>query len=341
MKQQTYEPNFSDPRVQRKAQAAVDWVTTYLRSNRDQWLASREIQRHFGSLSRPLGIWLRERLLICTNPHYNSLAGTCKSYRLNANGLNFVKGQLGLDIDQVTIPKEIENELITGELVYKTQNHRDYHWLQNLPKRIKQQELNRRGYKYEYDIECAAQTLLLQHAQHLGLKSPTPALTEYIEDRQSVRQTLSKQLGLPTDVVKKILTAIVNGAAVSAWYQSQIFALVNYNRLMITEIQNNQWIQQYQRDLRLMWKKIRSSRVLEKSQRFNAKMKSETYRVLEDSVRSVIKKHLRKNKVRALIEHDGWSCDTAIETNQLCFEIKTQTGFVVKFDWTIYGSEAL
>jgi hypothetical protein len=110
---------------------------------------------------------------------------------------------------------------------------------------------------------------------------------------------------------------------------------------MISEIQNNQWIQQYQRDVRAIWREIRKTQVLEKSQRLNAKMKSEIYRILEDSVRSVIKRYLKKHKIRALIEHDGWSSDTVIDTEQLCFEIKTQTGFVVKFDWTIYESETL
>jgi len=337
----SYKPNFSDPRVRRVCLRALEFMDQ--RMLQDQhWLSTREISRHFSWSGRPLGKYLKDQLLICVDDYFNMHTGQCKQYRKNPQGQQQLLQDLGLlDMPEPKITSESIEQLVSGDIEYTEKGHREYHPLQNLPKRVKRTLLVRHGYRYEYDIECAAQTLLLQHAQHLGMTTATPALNDYIADRQAVRLRLSKELGISESVIKKILTAILTGAPVSTWHKSHVLALVNYNTMMISEIQNNQWIQQYQRDVRAMWLVIRKTQVLEKSQRFNAKMKSEIYRILEDSVRSVIKRYLRKHQIRALIEHDGWSCDTVIETDQLCFEIKTQTGFVVKFDWTIYESESL
>lgn len=334
----TYTPNFSDPRVHRACVKAIEWTTTYLRPNKQQWLATREIQRHYGSQSRPLGKYLKNQLLICVNPFYDSLNGRCKTYMLNQTGLNALQEHLGIEIT-AQIPEWVEDQLDTGEITYADKGHREYHWLQNQPKQRKIKILRSKGYRHEYDIQCCAQTLILQHARSLGFKTETPALDQYIADRQSVREELKNRLGLDTTTIKKILTALLNGASISAWHENSIFTLVNYNKLMISILTEDPYIQQYQRDMRSVWKHLRGTQQLDKGERFNAKMKSEMYRFLEESVRVVIKRSLRKQKIRAFIEHDGWSCDTAVETNKLIYEVKKQTGFEIKLDWTTYESD--
>jgi hypothetical protein len=231
---------------------------------------------------------------------------------------------------------EVLETLDTGLFEYTTIGHRDYHPLQNLPKRIKQPLLTSKGYRHEYDIECCAQTLLLQHAQSLGFTKPTPALDRYISDRTSVRSELITRTQLDSKTIKQILTALLNGSNLSCWHTNTIFAYVNYNKEMIQFLKEDPYIIQYITDIRGMWSEIRKHQSLRYKERFNAKMKSEMYRVLEESVRVVIQRHLKKTKNRAFIEHDGWSCHTAVDTARLCYEVKQQTGFVIKLDWTIH-----
>jgi hypothetical protein len=331
-----YTPNFQNPQVQRRIAKSLDWCNTYLSQTKTHWLSYNEIQRQFGSLHRPLGQYLRNQLLICVNPYYSNLTeSVCRTYKLNVNG--YLALCTAIDYEPKYQPStDILQTLITGEFEYTTIGHRDYHPLQNLPKRIKQPLLTSKGYRHEYDIECCAQTLLLQHSRTLGFKRDTPALDRYITDRTSVRSELQKTTGLDSKTIKQILTALLNGSNLSCWHTNSIFAYVNYNKQMIEFLKENTYIQEYITDVRGMWSEIRKHQSLRYKERFNAKMKSELYRFLEESVRVVIQRYLKKTKNRSFIEHDGWSCQTAVDTNRLIYEVKKQTGFIIKLDWTIH-----
>lgn len=332
----TYTPNFKDPRVIKRCQQAIDWCNTNLSENKRHWLSQRLIQRQFGSQSRDLGKYLRQALLICVNPYYSNLnESICKTYRLNLDGYHRLCN--AIDYAAKFQPSvELIESLDTGLFEYKNIGHREYHPLQNLPKRIKRPLLTSKGYRHEYDIQCCAQTLLLQQARRLGFKQTTPALDRYISDRTSVRSELESRTGLDSKTIKQILTALLNGSNLSCWYTNSIFAYVNYNRKMIEVLREDPYIQQYLTDLRGMWKEIRKHQSMRYKERFNAKMKSDLYRFLEESVRVVIKRYLKKNKNKSFVEHDGWSCQTAVDIDRLIFEVKKQTGFVIKLDWTIH-----
>ena len=332
----SYSPNFQNPQVHRRIAKSLDWCNAYLSQNKKHWLSYNEIEKQFGSLHRPLGKHLKNSLLICVNPYYSNLTeSVCKTYKLNLDGYHTLCQ--AIDYEPKFKPSaEVLETLDTGEFEYKTIGHRLYHPLQNLPKRIKRPLLASKGYRHEYDIECCAQTLLLQHAQQLGFAKPTPALDQYITDRTSVRSELIARTQLDSKTIKQILTALLNGSNLSCWYTNSIFAYVNYNKEMIQFLKEDHYIQQYITDVRGMWKEIRKHQSLRYKERFNAKMKSELYRFLEESVRVVIQRYLKKTKNRAFVEHDGWSCQTAVDTERLCYEVKRQTGFVIKLDWTIH-----
>lgn len=330
----TYAPNFSDPRVRRASERALAFVEQFIKTE-SHWLSHRQIQRYFGNLSRPLGRYLKDQLLTCTDPYFNMQTGQCKKYCKNQKGIDQLKSDLGIVCAPFVIPNEITEQIASGEFVYKEVANREYHPLQNLPKRIKQPLLSSKGYRYEYDIQCCAQTLILQNARQLGYDKATPNLDQYISDRSSVRQNLSERLGLDEITIKKILTALLNGGSISVWHTNMIFSYVNYNRLMIDHLRGDTYIQGYQKEVRDIWSHIRKTKSLRKGERFNAKMKSEVYRELEESVRVVIKRHLKKTKNRSFIEHDGWSSHRVVDIERLRFEVKQQTGFVIELDWTI------
>lgn len=332
----TYQPNFSDPRIRRRSIKALEFVEQRIK-NSNTWLSTREIARHFGwPRQNSLAQYLRQQLLICTDQYFNMQTGQCKRYTVNQEGTKQIKAQLGITDLAPSISQEHQQQLRSGQFEYLDKSSREYHPLQNLPRRQKVPLLSRHGYRHEYDIKCAAQTLILQHARSLGFDRATPALDRYIQDRTSVRQELSESLGLDTLTVKKCLTAILNGASISQWHENHIFQLVNYSRPHIERLRENLYIQQYQREVRQMWRQIRKSLTLAPRQRFNAKMKSLIYRSLEESVRSVIKRSLTKDKNRAFIEHDGWTCQRAVDIDRLCLQVRNKTGFVIELDWTIH-----
>ena len=62
----SYTPKFTDPRVRAKCLSALEFVEQYVRSDKSNWLSTREIGRHFGWQGRHLGKCLaREISAVC------------------------------------------------------------------------------------------------------------------------------------------------------------------------------------------------------------------------------------------------------------------------------------
>jgi hypothetical protein len=331
----TYAPKFTDPRVKAKCLSALEFLEQYVKSTQSNWLSSREIQRQFGSLSRPLGKFLRDTLLICTDPYFNIQTGQCKKYISNPDGVKYIKQQLGIDSVKISVTEQIQHELVTGEFEYTEKSNRIHHPLQRMPRRIKVPILRKNNYRHEYDIQCSVHRLLLQHARNLGMSALTPALDEYISDRTTVRQRLSEECGVSSDQIKQVLTAVIQGGTLSAYHENRIFASLNYNRISLGNLQVNPYILQFKEDCRQIWKTIKPTMSVGTC-RLNGRDKSQLYRILEESVRVVIVRSLKRSKNKHFFEHDGWTCQRAVDIDQLISEVRRQTGFVIELDWTIH-----
>jgi hypothetical protein len=339
----TYIPNFSHPRVINRCRIAIEFVETYLRKNTSRAVASRIIDQHFSN--KPLGAFLRKQLLICTRDYYNHEQGICKQYRLNPEGVKYIKSLTGLGDTEIKPDAELILQLESGNFEYENKSNRNFHPLQFKPKIQKLPLLKKYGYRHEYDIQCAAHTLILQHAQHLGLQTPTPAFDQYIEDRTAVRNSLALEIGVDVETVKSIMTSLLQGGYISSWYECSIFEYLNHDINRLYKLKENLYIQQFQRDLRAIWKTIKPSMDLGTvvrsdgvviSRRISSKKKSQLYRELEQSVGVVIQRYLKRTKNKYFFEHDGWSCEKAIDIGQLLREVKNKTGFVIQLDWTIH-----
>jgi hypothetical protein len=331
----SYTPNFSDPRVKSRCLGALEFVEQYVKSTQSHWLSSREIQKHTGSLSRPLGKFLKDALLICTDSYYNIQTGQCKKYTSNPDGIRHIKQQLGIVSVQINITNRLQDELDTGEFVYTEKSNRIHHPLQRLPKRIKLPILRNHNYRHEYDIQCCVHRLILQHAQAKGLSKPTPALVEYISDRTAVRQRLAFECGITPQQVKQVLTAMIQGGTLSSFHENRIFAELNYNKTSLSNLQVNPYILQFKEECRDIWKTIKPTLNVG-TRRLTGKDKSELYRVLEESVRVVIVRSLKRDKNKHFFEHDGWSSQRAVDIDRLIYEVKQQTGFAIELEWTIH-----
>jgi hypothetical protein len=331
-----YEPNWGDPRVKRRIESAILFVETYLKSNEIKPVAQTQITKHFGFIGRPLARYLKGQLLTVKDSYSNQFTGQCKRYTRNQQGYLELKQASGIIEIKHEIPASIIAELESGNITYVEKSDRAYHSFQSKPKRVKRITFKATGYNYEYDIECAAQTFLKQESLSLGHKIPTPAFDSYLGDRKLVRNQLSNELNLPQETIKKILHAMLNGASISPWHANSIFALVNFNRLMIDQLKSNTWIQQYKKEVRSMWDSIRPQLELSKGVRFSSKLKGERYRSNETLVRTTIQRYMKKTKNKCYFEHDGWTCARAIDTTELIQVVKRTTGFTVKLDWIIY-----
>jgi hypothetical protein len=333
----TYKPNFTDPRVRKRCVSAIEFIDHWIQGDKSYPIAQSQITKHFGFIGRPLARYLKDSLLICVDKHYDIQAHVCQRYRRNTQNLAALKTILGIGTKKVTelITEQEHQELTEGSFEYVTKSHRSYHRLQNLPKRQRRSLLSRYKMRYEYDIECCALTLLLQHSRQLGLAKATPLLDQIIQDRSQFRQQLSQDLGLSTTQIKSILAKILNGGRVQAWVGNQIYAEVNYNSLMIKEINNHTDIQQYKQELKTVWSAIRPSMMLNPGERMDKK-KMRVYNQLEQQVTDVIKKYLKRQRTKHFFVHDGWTCDKAIDIMELTRCVRINTGFDIRIEWTIY-----
>jgi hypothetical protein len=341
----TYTPNWSHARVRSRAFKALEFVEQYTRSNRVNWLSVKEIYKSFGNTSRDLGRYLKEQLLETADTYYNPLTGVCKKYRLNRIGYENVRTALGLKPDETKISDKIETQLISGEFDYKLMSDRLYTPAQFIPKRYRGSILANHGYRYHFDIEAAAPTVLTQRAQTLNPKLKLPTLLAYIENRSHYRKQISIDCGISEHTVKTAINSILQGGVLSRRLQNKTFQALNYDSDAVIKLNHNEFLISLKKDIRSMWVSLRSeiprrTRVtangLEQYERVSPRDKAALYRTYELQIGDQIRKIIKKNKIKYLWLHDGWACDQMIDPNVIETSVRQLTGFKIKLDWYIH-----
>lgn len=344
----TYRPNFNDPRVRKNCIRALDWVNSFLSVNNEQWLSYKEINKHLSDHRRPLGKFLRHKLLICVNAYYDPLKSICKTYRLNLDGYN----EICLAVNhkpKFQVSQRIEQELITGEFEYETKSNRDFTPAQFLPKQTRRSVLENYGYRFHYDIEAAAPTLLLQQAQKLSKQSNTPLLTpgleNYINNRSQVRKEIALECRTSENNIKLVINAVLQGASLSKSQYSSILRELHWDYSLVLRLQNNKSLRGIRNDIKSLWGVLRGDMPVRyltdkngllRKRSLTGRDKSGYYRSLEEQVGVVIKRYLKRDKNNHLWIHDGWSCKKIIDDVELIQEVQRQTGFVIKLDREIF-----
>jgi hypothetical protein len=344
----TYTPNFGDPRIQARCTKVLNFVELYITTNKTAWIARQEFYKHFGNTSRPLGKYLKHTILDTTDNWFNQATGECKKYRLNIAGLNHVKTLAGLEQFVPTIDTELDQQLTTGDFEYSAKSDRLYNPIQNITRRIRQPLLANRGYRYNYDIEAAAPTVLLQRAQQIDPDVNFPALENYVLNRSVVRQQLAKSCEISQTQVKFVINAMLQGAVISCYEHGKIFQELHSDYDAVKRLQHNDQIQAIKQDIRVLWSILRQDlperHITLKSgktrrARLNGRDKSGYYRAIESQVGKVIQKALRKHKIKFLWIHDGWACDGIIDPRALETQVRRSTGYTIKIDYEVFGDE--
>ena len=340
-----YKPNFGDPRILARVRKCLNFVELYLRPNRINWVASAELYQAFGNTSRQPAQYLKQAMLIVADPYYNKATGACIKYKLNASGVNQIKQLAGLEDFVPEIDPDLEQQLVSGEFEYETKSDRLFNQIQFYNRNIRGSLLNNHGYRYNYDIEAAAPTLLLQRARQRQFDFEAPALEQYISNRSAVRQQLAQECEITQQQVKFVINAVLQGAVISSYRDSKIFNELDCNYNAIKKLQNNQVLCEIRNDIREMWRILKQDfpvrRITDqlgrtRCARLSGRDKSSYYRELELEVGKVIRRHIKKNSVRCLWLHDGWCCDKVLDTNALITQVRQQTGFVIKLDKGVY-----
>ena len=89
--------------------------------------------------------------------------------------------------------------------------------LQNAPKEVRRIAL---AGQWDYDFQNAHYSILYQLAQKLGIDCPSIAY--YLNNKAEVRQGLADEAGVPIDVIKYALIALIYGAKASTWRKAAI-----------------------------------------------------------------------------------------------------------------------
>ena len=347
----TYQPLFTDPRVRSRCLQAIGWASAALSATKSRAWSTRHIDKYFGGQSHDISKYLRKTLLIETNSYWNKDIGQCKEYRLNIEGVNYLSEKLGLDsteIHNARTQRALEDhseELVSGEFQYLDKSNRLWHPLQKYRKPHRNQILKESGYLHDYDIMCAAPTLLHQYAQQQGMDLYLFALTRYLNNRDEIRKQLSRQIELPIEAVKEIITALFAGAVISKNTKSDIYHILNGDIARIEYLKQDPYVTELRNDIKICWEYIRPSipkrtRLMpngkERLCRINSKQKWNIYFELERQVMNSVRTYLDEHSVRYFLIHDGWTCDREIDRDLLRDYVRDHTGFDLKFDYCFF-----
>lgn len=340
----TYTPNFRDPRNRRRAVSAIEALERCIKPRQVYSIAQSQRRAWFGTLSNPLSHWLNSHLLDTADPHWNMATGQCIKYRLREQNLNELKQDLGIT-STYTPTSEIQTQIESGDFEYQVKSDRWYTTAQFIPSRIRGPLLANAGYRYAYDIEAAAPTILIQRAQQIRTDFQAPAIENFINDRTAVRSQIATEASCTTDQVKLVINAVLQGSVLSTHSSSKLFDVLNHDYALIGRLKTSVTLHNLRDDIKRLWRCLRDQFPREKfsdkngcvrTRKLSARQKSAYYRQFENQVAQVIQKSLRKQNIRFLWVHDGWQCDKALDPVELIQRVRTQTGFVIKLDWAVY-----
>jgi hypothetical protein len=349
-----YTPNFNDPRVIKRVTKAIGFTNAMLKDTPKR-MSTRFIDKHFGMSGNKLSRYLRENLIICVNNNYNKDTGVCKSYVANNSGRVFLNDMISnvvcstmLSVTQVKSAVEwaqdtYADELVSLNFIYEDKSHRLCNPIQNIRSDVRAELLAKQGLSYNYDISCAAPTLLYQYS--LRCAGATGEVLEHIEsyiaDKDVLRNKLAVASDLSQKVVKQIINALFAGAALSCHPQRALFKLIDCDVAKMQFLQQHEDLIALRNDIKYMWSLIKvDANVRYYSDKFNKdgskrkirfgpKDKWNIYFQLERTVLNEIRSYISTVGSKCFLEHDGFRTTQKIDIIDLQYWISAGTGYNV------------
>jgi len=236
----------------------------------------------------------------------------------------------------------------SGKIEYNDKSHRLWHDLQMYRKPLKELLFTHVNYLHQYDISAAMPTLVYQLARENGCVDLTH-IEYYLNNKTEVRNQLAQELKISPKIVKIIINGLFNGAKISKYSNSSIFLAVNRNYWVIDQLKKNHFIMGLRIDISKIWKQLgmtdmiepeyvtytRNDKEVTRKKAINSRKKSYVYFELERMIMDHVRVYLNKSNINHFNEHDGWASQFEINTTELSAYIKEQTGYDVKFDYTL------
>ena len=359
-----YIPNFEDKRVSARCKVALGFVLGVLSTDKGKPWSTRYIDKHLGQQQTALGKYLRNTLLICDNEHWAMNSGKCKVWRSNAEGIYYLKNQIGINTTTQTpttlttnyeqqiyddrlvanmIEREYGNQLRSGEFDYRDSAHRLWNNLQNVKSVYRKPILSEYGYSHNYDIEACAPNIIEQLSRRYGNDLYMPALDDYIVNKTQFRETIKVDFELDDKTTKVLLNSLFCGANIGFNPQYATSIMLNNDTAKIALAKEHPTIIQLREDIKLCWchivnsgleisrrRNIESNRLV----RVSSRDRWSCYFKYEREVISSISRYLRELNIKCFLEHDGFSSDKAINVVELCARVKLDTAFDLNMTYT-------
>ena len=359
-----YKPNFKDPRNRKRIANAIGFVSAHL-GERPRELPTRLITQEVGQ--KNLGLYLRQLLITCTDNHYSMDSGVCKKYTLNYEGVAKATSSLAdyrllmqctpsssnknnkehssnptvVQVKETTVRHGIDwttnkykRELNTLAFKYNF-NHNDnrfHHGLQNVKKKVRTQVLCNANLVHDYDIDSCLPAMILYHNQQLG-GDLYPTILSLIENKQSHREYLAKELEIDLRTAKRIITAIFNGARnLSPNGHSQIYKMLDKDVAKLECFKQLDWFITLKQEIKQCWDVIlphyehmRLYKDNGNKKRFTGREKWHIYSLLEYKASVLIQSYLKDNNINYFWIHDGWTSDQQINKSDLEKHLRQHT----------------
>ena len=344
-----YTPNFSDPRVYSRVRAALGLANSWLRADRARQFPVSIMDSEFGRTGSNINLWLRDQLLINTNPVYNMHTGKCKEYKLNySSALELaaivypeldISPTQGANIEAVAL-SYLNSRHDPLDNNYTERCHRLFHPVQNIPKELRRVYLAEHGLKHQYDISSAAPTIVYQASMREG-GSAKPTVKRFIDDKAQIRQHYSTATGLSISSIKQILVILFAGGTLGNNRDMATYHLCEGNPDIISYLQQDSDIQQLKAEIKQMWGELRhllpettatSANGRTRSTQMSSSNKWVYYFSQERQVLDSIMRYLDSQTMNYFLIHDAFVSNYEVDTNYLSEWVYKETGYELMFD---------
>lgn len=352
--------NLSKKSVQKRALKVINWIELQFNKGQVRPVSKIELFDIFGNTSREPAKSLKAMLLEVADPYYNMQTGQCIKYRVKTLELETLKQQLGLTDFTPTMPKHTEQQIASGDFEYTEKSNRLFNPLQYIPRKYRDPAMAAAGYRWDYDIEAAAPTLLYQYAQRLyqqqwlalDLKQQRRRnhtfkcahIESYINDRSSIRKEISARTNISEGIIKYVINAVFQGGVIGCQRENKIFMELNYDYKAIISLRNDPFMIELRKEIKSLWaiisEEIPKRYLIDKNGlrrrcKLSGRDKSGVYRDLEKQVGEVIQGYLKRDNNKHLWIHDGWLSKRKVYSEELIGEVKRKTGYLIKLSESI------
>ncbi len=256
-----------------------------------------------------------------------------------------IQKDAGIDVDDILTKTRIISKYSWTKLAGKNRLIMRYHEsnsgrlyasgenLQNAHRLIKDAALSG---CWEYDFENCHFVIFMHLAARIGIQCP--AIQHYIANKKAVRAAIAEDVGITSDDAKTCLLALMYGAQATTWHDAAIPQLIGdkaerlyqhtlFHQIKVEIIQTRQEIIRQWPDttrqsvINAMGKKIKKT---DKPKFIMAHIQQG----IEAKMLHIAIDEVGENQI-VLLQHDGFSTRSRIDTQPIIDRIETETGIKI------------